>query len=153
MAQMPDPIRSFLELKTLAVVGASRRQTQPGCLVYRKLKQAGYQVFPVNPAAEQIDGDPCFTDLASLPDRPEGVVITTPPQVTPKIIDDCIAQGIRHVWIHRSIGQGSLEAESVARGRSAGLKIIDAGCPMMYVDPVDTPHRIMRFLLRLFGRV
>ncbi len=153
MAPTSPLIEEFQKLHSIAVVGASRNTGKPGTLIYRKLKQSGRRVFPVNPAASAIDGDRCYPDLASLPDEVDGVVVATSPTVTERVVDECIRLGIRYIWMHRSLGQGSVSATAVEKARRGGIEVIDGGCPMMFYPPVDLPHRCLRFVLGLAGRL
>jgi predicted CoA-binding protein len=151
---MNPVIEDFLAQKTIAVAGVSRKeQPQAANLIYRKLRDAGYHVFPVNPAAERVEGDKCYENLRSLPESPDGVVIVTRPEIADELVKECVDLGIPRVWMHRSIGQGSVSAAAVARGKANGISVIAGGCPMMFCEPVDFPHRCMRWVFGLTGRV
>jgi len=78
------------------------------------LKGAGYQVYAVNPNAEQVEGDACYPDLHSVPEPVEAVMIVTHPDMAAKVVRECADLGIRHVWLHRSFGQGSVSEEAIA---------------------------------------
>jgi predicted CoA-binding protein len=70
----------FLGHKRVAVTGVSRTPGGHGSnVVYQRLKDRGYVVFPVNPNAEEIDGDRCFPDLHAIPGGVEAVVVGTRP--------------------------------------------------------------------------
>jgi len=62
---MHDPVQEFLSQKSLAVVGASWNRSKFGNIVFRDLRGKGYTVLPVNPGAEEIEGAPCYPNLAS----------------------------------------------------------------------------------------
>lgn len=151
MTRLADAARDFLALPRIAVVGVSRRGAEAANVVYRKLRGAGTTVFPVNPNATEVEGDPCYPDLGSIPDGVDGVVIATHPDVSAQVVADCAKLGIRRVWIHRSFGQGSVSEEAVRRCREAGIEVIPGACPMMFCSPVDPGHKCMRWILRLTG--
>ncbi|HDJ26423.1 MAG TPA: CoA-binding protein, partial [Candidatus Bathyarchaeota archaeon] len=65
-----------------AVVGASRDPNKYGHRVFKDLLEAGYEVYPVNPKADEILGRKCYPDLRSLPKKPDVVVFVVPPKVT-----------------------------------------------------------------------
>lgn len=67
MAAIPEPVAEFLRGKRVAVAGVSREPGQAANAVYRKLRDSGYEAFPVNPNAQQIEGVRCYPDLASIP--------------------------------------------------------------------------------------
>ena len=93
-------IRKFLdEGNIFAVVGASRNPKKYGHQVYRDLKEAGYEVYPVNPNAEEVLGDKCYPGIESLPVKPDIVNIVVPPKVTEEIVKTCRRLGIGKVWM------------------------------------------------------
>jgi predicted CoA-binding protein len=113
--------------------------------------EAGYQVFPVNPNAEEVEGDSCYANVKSIPDGVDGVVIATRPQVTDQIVRECAETGITRIWMHRSFGQGSVSPEAVTFCRENNITIIAGGCPLMFCEPVDFGHKCMRWILNLTG--
>jgi predicted CoA-binding protein len=121
--------------------------------VLKKLRDSGYDAIPVNPNASEIDGVPCFPDLASIPGQVDGVVVATHPKVAVEIVRQAAARGIRSVWFHRSFGQGSVSDAAVQECTRLGITAIVGGCPLMYCEPVDFGHRCMRAILSWRGRV
>jgi uncharacterized protein len=153
MKRSPESVIAFLAGKRIAVAGVSRTGQSAGNPVLRKLRKSGYDAVPVNPNAAEIDGAPCFPDLASIPGALDGVVIATHPTVSAEIVRQAAARGVTTVWFHRSFGQGSVSDEAVAECERLGLTAIVGGCPLMYCEPIDFPHRCMRAILRWRGRV
>jgi len=153
MKHMPPDIARFLEAKRIAVAGVSRDPHHAANAIYMKLKDAGYEVFPVNPRSGTIAGAPFFPDLKSIPGGVEAVVAATPPEGTTDIVLQCLGLGIDRIWIHRSFGSGSLSDDAVHLCRDAAIPVISGACPMMYVEPVDVAHRCIRGILRLTGKL
>lgn len=153
MTSMDEAAQSFLKLKRIAVFGVSRKGGSVGNYIYKKLRKSGYQVFPINPNAESVEGDTCYPDLAALPEAVEGVVMATHPKRAEAIVRDCAAQGVQQVWMHRSLGMGSMDEDAAALGRELGLTVIPGGCPMMFCDPVDLPHKCLRWFLDKSGKL
>ncbi|MEE8347346.1 MAG: CoA-binding protein, partial [Dehalococcoidia bacterium] len=98
MPTLKESVDDFLAQKRIAVVGVSRSGREAANMVYRKLRGAGYQVFAVNPNADEVEGDTCFPNLTSIPGSVEAVVIATAPEVTESVVRDCAEQGISRVW-------------------------------------------------------
>ena len=74
-------IDDFLAQHRLAFVGVSHEPKEFSASVYRSLRERGYELLPVNPHAETIEGDPCFASVADLPDDVDGaIVMVRPPQ-------------------------------------------------------------------------
>jgi predicted CoA-binding protein len=151
MARVPSNIAEFLAGKRFAVAGVSRRPDQAANAVYRKLRDSGYEVLPVNPNAVQAEGVRCYANVVSIPGSVDGVVVATHPRNALDIIRQCGEKGVRQAWFHRSFGTGSVSAEAVQECKARGIQCIVGGCPLMYCEPVDLGHRCVRWLLRLGG--
>jgi len=149
-----DAATEFLARKRIAVTGVSRKpRAHAANAVYRRLRHLGYEVFAVNPNADQVEGDRCFRDLKSIPGSVEAVVIGTGPEHALAAMRECANLGIRQVWMHRSFGAGSVSDEAAAWGREHGMRVIDGGCPLMFKPAADAGHAVMRALLTLTGNV
>jgi len=95
-----ESIKVFLDKKNVfAVVGASRDPRKYGYQVYKDLKNAGYEVYPVNPNAKEILGDKCYPSLENLPIKPDVVDVVVPPKVTEHTVVTCKRLGIMKVWM------------------------------------------------------
>jgi uncharacterized protein len=155
------PVRSiseaaseFLSKRRIAVTGVSRRPEGHGSnVVYLRLRERGYEVFAVNPNAEVVEGDPCYPDLRSIPGGVEAVVIGTRPGLAEETMRECAELRIGHVWMHRSVGPGSVSRPAAEYGRSRGISVIAGGCPLMFEPVTDGGHRVMRFVFTLTGAV
>jgi len=148
MATMKEAASEFLAHKRIAVTGVSRRPGEHGSnAVFKRLRDRGYDVFAVNPNAEEVEGARCFHDLRSIPGGVEAVVIATAPEKAEGTIRECAELGIKHVWMHRAFGQGSVNATAAAYGRQHGITVIEGGCPLMFDPTADLGHKVMRLLL------
>lgn len=144
----------FLGCKRVAVTGVSREPKDHGSnVVFNRLRDRGYEVFPVNPHASEVEGSECYADLASIPGGVEAVVIATRPETAIETMRECVELGIEHVWMHRGPGPGSVSPEAASFGRDHGVKVIDGGCPCMFGPTADFGHKIMRGMLTLSGNV
>ncbi len=150
---LQEAVDDFLEQSRIAVMGVSRSPGEAANLIYRKLRDAGYTVYAINPKATEVEGDRCYAHLADLPALPGGVVIATPPETALEIVEACAEAGIKRVWMHRSFGQGSVSDAAVQRAYVLGLTVIAGACPMMFVAPVDGGHRCIRWMLKVAGKL
>jgi predicted CoA-binding protein len=149
-----DATSEFLAKRRIAVTGVSRNPQGHGSnIVYQRLRERGYEVFAVNPNADQVEGDPCYHDLKSIPGGVEAVVIGTRPETADATMRECAHLGIKHVWMHRSIGAGSVSKSATDYGRQHGITVIDGGCPCMFDPTADRGHKTMRFVFTLTGKV
>ena len=149
-------VQDFLAQRRIAVAGVSRNRGHhpAGNLIYQRLKNAGHDVFPVNPNMQTFEGDRCYPDLQSIPGGVDGVVIITRPETTERIVRDCSAAGVRRVWMHEGLGQGSsVSPAAVDYCRQHDISVIPGACPMMFGSGVDFGHRCIRWIQRLRGRL
>jgi predicted CoA-binding protein len=154
MQPIKEAAAEFLDHGRIAVTGVSRTPGSHGSnAVYQRLRSRGYDVFAVNPNADEVEGDGCYRDLASIPGGVEAVVIGTRPERAEETMRECVDLGIEHVWMHRGPGPGSVSQPAAAYGRAHGIAVIDGGCPCMFGPTADPGHKAMRAVLTLRGNV
>jgi predicted CoA-binding protein len=154
MTAIKEAAAEFLGHKRVAVTGVSREPKGHGSnVVYKRLRERGYEVFAVNPNADEVEGDPAYHDLRSIPGGVEAVVIGTRPEIAEETVRECAELGIKHVWMHRGPGAGSVSEPAAAYGREHGIAVIDGGCPCMFGPTADFGHKAMRFVFTLSGNV
>jgi predicted CoA-binding protein len=153
MAGVPGSVARFLQGRRIAVAGVSRHGDVAANSVFKKLRESGYEVFPVNPNAEEVEGVACYPDITSIPAPLDGVIVATHPDVSISVVRQCGESGVPRVWFHRSFGTGSVSEDAVRECRRLGVDCIVGGCPLMFCEPVDFGHKCMRWWLQRRGRV
>jgi uncharacterized protein len=154
MQTIKEAAAAFLANQRVAVTGVSRNPKGHGSnVVYQRLRERGYQVFAVNPNADTVEGDPCYHDLKTILGGVDAVVIGTRPEIAEDTMRECADLGIKHVWMHRGPGPGSVSDAATAYGRQHGITVIDGGCPLMFEPTADDGHKVMWFLFSMTGRV
>jgi uncharacterized protein len=154
MPSIKEAATEFLDDKRIAVTGVSREPKGHGSnFVYRRLRERGYEVFAVNPNADEVEGDPCYHDLKTIPGGVDAVVIGTRAEIAEDTMRECVDLGIKRVWMHRSFGPGSVSDAATEYGRRQGITVIDGGCPLMFEPTSDPGHKVMRFVCTLTGKV
>jgi predicted CoA-binding protein len=143
--QQSKLIADFLRCRRIAVAGVSRGTASAANAVFRKLRDSGYDVLPVNPNASEVEGAKCFPNLEAIPGKLDGVMVATHPDVSLELVRQAVQRKIPRVCFHRSIGQGSVSDAAVRECESNGIACIVGGCPLMYCAPVDFGHRCMRW--------
>ena len=158
MSKIDTLVQDFLAQKRIAVVGVSDKR-ETGCnLGYRNFKKAGYAVCAVNPRLTTFEGDPCYPDLRSIPEKPEAVFILANPKVTEQIVQQCVDLGIKHVWMHcmmgtkpgLAAGMTSVSQSAAQMCRENGIAVIPGTCPNQFLNP-DFGHAVMRVMWRSLG--
>jgi predicted CoA-binding protein len=109
-------------MKTVAVIGASADQTKFGNKAVRAYVQQGYQVYPVNPKATEIEGLPAFPSISAVPVRPELVSVYLPPPLVLKVLPEIAAKGCDELWLN----PGTESPEVLAEAERLGLNVIQA---------------------------
>ncbi len=144
-----ESVHDFVVQKTLALVGVSRNPRKFGNLAYRELKARGYRVFPINRNLDSFDGEPCYPDLKSLPEKVDGVLIVVPPKETEQVVREADALAIQRVWMQ----QGSESDAAIEYCHKHGISEIHGECILMFAEPVRSYHRFHRGILWLFGKL
>lgn len=155
MITLREAATDFLAQRRVAVAGVSRNPEGGHSAngIYRRLRDRDYEVFAVNPNADEVEGDRCYHSLAEIPGGVDAVVISTTPTVAENVVRDCVDLGITRVWLHRSLGTGSMSEAAVEIGHRHGIPVIAGGCPLMFAPAADPAHRMMRTILTLTGAV
>jgi predicted CoA-binding protein len=122
-------VDAFLEGTAFAVVGASADRSKYGNRVLRAYVRHGRKAYPVNPNERAVEGLACYPDLASLPEKPHGVSVITPPHVTDRILEEAARLGLRRVWLQ----PGAESPRSPEIARAAGITLLWGG-PCVLVE-------------------
>ena len=108
---------------TVAILGASRDRRKYGNKSLRAHLQQGYDVYPVNPHADEIEGVPCYPNLAAVPAaKLDRISVYLPPKVGLGLLNEIKAKGAGEVWFN----PGSESAELLGRAEALGLAVVQA---------------------------
>ncbi len=153
MSAEPPPLpQRFLEQRRLALVGLSRN---PGAFsrgLFRELSSRGYEVVPVSPHMASVEDRTCHVSVVDIKPPVRAALLLTPPDVTAVVVGDCIAAGVRMVWMHRGEGTGAVNHEAATICRAHGVEVVEGACPYMYLPRAAAVHRIHGSFHRLFAR-
>ncbi len=144
---MASDYESFWTFDRYAVVGNSARRPFAR-LTYRGIKENGKTAYAVDPSTKQIEGDPAYPDLASLPSGVDGVVLELPKDETAAWVKKAVDAGIRDIWLH----QRSDTPEAISLAREAGVRLRVGTCAVMYLSRGFSQHAVHRFINKLFGK-
>ena len=141
-------INDFLAPRKMAMAGASRNPKKFGGYVFNDLKQKGFELYPVNPNADEIQGVKCYHTIESLPAGVDRLLVVTSKTDTELVAQQAINKGIKMVWVQ----QGAESPESLKLLEDAGIPVISKKCIMMFAGPVKGVHGFHRFLVKSFGK-
>ncbi len=139
-------IEGFLTQKRLAVVGVSRHENEYGRTLFRELVKRGYDVVPVNPAAEELDGVRCYARVADVAPAVDGALVLLPAAAAEGIVRECVEQGITRIWSRNDVPG----ARELCQERGASL--VAGYCPFMFLSHGAFVHQCHAFVTRLVGQ-
>lgn len=117
-------IGNILNLKTVAVVGISDDPERPSHFVASFLESHGYKIIPVNPKLTEWEGEKCYPDLLSIPEKVDVVDIFRRSEAVPPIVDEAIKIKAKVVWMQ----EGIVNEEAAAKARDAGIEVVMDRC-------------------------
>ncbi|HNZ28881.1 MAG TPA: CoA-binding protein [Candidatus Goldiibacteriota bacterium] len=144
-------VEGFFGNKKIAVIGASRSNKKYGNMLYMELVKKGYEVFPVNPNASEINGEPAFKRVADIPGGVNAAIAVVPAEEQDKVANECAKAGVKELWIHEHVMKGISNTKAIAVCETNGIKCITGFCPMMFMPNAGFPHNIHKGIMGLFG--
>jgi uncharacterized protein len=136
---MRSDIESFLSLHRIAMIGVSQDPKHFSRAVYRAWRDRGYDVVPVNPKVREVETAFCYSRTVEIAPPVEAALVLTPAAVSEEAVKDCVAAGVRRVWLYRR--SPAAEAFCVKNGAD----LITGECPLMYLPNQAWPHRLHRW--------
>ena len=124
---MQDLIKEFVAQKRFAVVGATDNREKYGNQIFKNLKGRGYEVYPVNPRMEELEGVKCYASLDDIPVKVDVVDFVVPPAVTEAILKDCKRLGLDRIWLQ----PGSENEAAIAYCHENNLNVVHDVCVML----------------------
>ena len=112
----------------IALVGASNDKSKFGNRIYLDLKNKGYNVVPINPKDEKIEGDKAYTSIEMMEDLPDIVNFVVPPPIAMKVAQNAVELGIEYLWFQP--GSESDEIEYWLKNTD-GVKYLINACIMV----------------------
>lgn len=142
-----ESIQQFLDTKKIAMAGVSQNQKKFGYLIFKELKEKGFDICPVHHTANEIDEVKCVNSVSEIPAGYEKLYIVTPQHATDEILKQAISKGVKHVWIQ----QKSETSETLKIASENNIELIYNRCMFMFIEPVTGAHKFHRFILKIFG--
>lgn len=132
-----EEIKALLQrVRSIAVVGLSPRPNRPSHQVAAQMQRFGYRIIPVRPAVDSVLGEKAYAALGDMPEKVDLVDVFRAPEHVNAIVDQCIALGLRAIWLQ----DGVVNVPAARRAREAGMFVVMDRC-------------VYRDYLRFFGPV
>lgn len=142
-------VDDFIACRNLAVVGVSRNPRKFGNAIFKELRKKNYNVFPINPNMNEIEGINCYPDLTSVKEKIDGVILSIPPEKTLPLVHEAHKNGISRIWFQ----QGSSHKDSIKYCEDMGIKYVKDECIMMFAEPVGSVHKFHKWIWKIFGKL
>jgi predicted CoA-binding protein len=110
--------------KTVAVVGISNRAERPSNHVAAYVRDAGFRIFPVNPALAEVLGETCWPSLEAIPEKVDVVDVFRRSEDVLPIAEEAIRKGVRWFWMQ----EGVVNEEARRLLEAAGIGVVMDRC-------------------------
>ncbi len=154
-------IERFFNPRSIAVIGASRRQDTIGQVLVRNLVSNDFtgRVYAVNPSAPAVSGLPAYKSVNDIPDDVDVAIVAVPAEAVNDVVLDCAAKGV-HGMIVISSGFAEIGEEGrrrqrhlVGLSRSYGLRLIGPNClGVINTDPAVSVNASLSSVMPPRGR-
>lgn len=113
----------FMEPRSVAVIGASRRSGKGSFNVIENMREYGFKgkIYPVNPSAEEIMGIKAYREVGEIGEAIDVAIIATPREEVPRIAEECARLGIRGAIV---VPQGFADADAEGKALQEQLSEI-----------------------------
>ena len=120
-----EEIRALLgEIKTIAVLGLSDNPERPSYRVAKAMQELGYRIIPVRPGQREVLGETAYATLAEVPGVADLVDVFRAPEHVPGIVDECLAKGVKRLWLQ----EGVVNEAAAEKARAAGITVVMDRC-------------------------
>jgi len=113
-------------MKSVAIIGASTNREKYGNKAVLAFAEKGFEVYPVNPRAEEIEGWKCFPEIGAVPGRPDVTSVYLPPAILLKTLPAIRERGCDELWLN----PGTDTDEVIERAEELGLNAV-VGCSLV----------------------
>ena len=120
--------------KSIAIVGASRRETHVGHGILKNLIEQGYEgeIFPINPKTEEILGRVCYPTLSAIGKPVELAIFTVHPLDVQTAMEEAVKIGIKAAIVitagYKEIGETEMEQTLARICNENGITLIGPNC-------------------------
>ena len=123
-------VNEMLDLPVWAVIGATQTENKFGYRIWKRLKDRNYEIYGVNPNYTTINGEVCYPDLKSLPQKPDCISMVIPPDKAKPFIEEAAAMGINKIWFQ----PGTFDQELIEFTESLNIQVVCYHCVLVELD-------------------
>jgi len=150
-----ESVRTILDPRSVAVIGASRKPGTIGAALVANLKSAGFtgRIYPVNPQADEIQGLRAYPRITAIGQPVDLAVVAVPAAAVEAVVEECASAGVRGVVVISSGFAEASEAGRIAQQRlvrllrGSGMRLVGPNCmgilntdPAVSLNATFAPH-------------
>lgn len=140
-------IEDFFNSDGFALIGMSKKKRNFGWEIYKNLRMAEKEVYPVHREGGEKDGVTFYRGIDEIGKKPEACIISANLKNDDSLIAELADSGIRKFWLQ----QGSYDNEVLKKAREQGIDPI-TGCAIMYLPGTSFIHRFHKFFHELLSK-
>ena len=126
LAEETHQIENWLDnIQTIAIVGISRNKHKDSYFVGRYLQNAGYNIIPVNPGADEILDKKAYPDLKSIPEEIDAVDVFIKPEYVSEIVEQALKADPKVIWLQLGTGE---HPEEIENAKKNGIIMVQNRC-------------------------
>lgn len=144
-------VERFLALKRLSFVGVSRNPRDFSRGLFREFRRRGYDVVPVNPGMETMEGLRCYRTVKAISPGVEGALVMVPKAAMERVLHDCADAGVRQVWLYGLQGPKEFDASTSDLCQQLNMEMIAGYCPYMFFPKTQLFHRMHGAVMKIMG--
>ena len=144
-------VREFLSQKRFAMIGVSRNPKDFSRTLFGDLLKHGFDVLPVNPHADDIDGKKPFASIRDVSPPVTSALLMIPPLFMQQVLQDCSEAGVTLVWIYGVMGSKSVDSRTLKFCEDRGMRVIAGHCPYMFLPDAAMFHRLHGWAWKMVG--
>lgn len=127
---MENTIRKMLEMKNWVVVGANPNPAKYGNKIYNKLKKFNYNVTPVNPVYDQVEGVKTEKSLKDVKTPIDCISVVVSPKRSMQVVKDALEMGLKYIWFQ----PGTFDEEVIDYAENNGMEVVFHACVLVELD-------------------
>ena len=117
-----------MDKKRIAIIGASQDRKKYGNIAVRAYVKQGYEVYPVTPKADEVEGLKAYPSIRDIPVDLDAASLYVPPKVGIQLLDEIAEREVKELFVN----PGAESDELLEKARALGLNAIVA-CSIMAV--------------------
>lgn len=121
---LEDICAMLREVHSIAVVGLSPNPARPSHRIAKGLKERGFRIIPVRPLVQQVLGEKAYGRLSDLAEPIDLVNVFRAADQLGPIVDECLAIGVRRLWIQ----EGIVNCAAAEKARAGGIEVVMDRC-------------------------